>query len=163
MSLKIIVAMANNRVIGKDNRMPWHIPEDLAHFKQTTLGQAIIMGHNTYLSIGKALPERKNIVLSRDVDLVLPDAEVMHDFAKALAKYPDAFIIGGAVVFAAALPLAEYLYITHIDDDIEGDTYFPEVDWTLFKCLNCQAQSAGNGQYQLRYCVYQRKTVETSS
>jgi dihydrofolate reductase len=148
--------MADKRVIGQNNRMPWHIPEDLAYFKKTTMGHTVIMGKNTYLSLGKALPGRKNIVLSRSLDLELPDAEVIHDFLDAINMYPDAFIIGGAQIFEMSLPYVKLLYITHIDQDIEGDTFFPEVDYSRFKCLSCTERTSEDGQYPLKFCVYER-------
>ena len=154
--LKIIVAMANDRVIGQDNRMPWHIPEDLAHFRQTTMGHSVIMGRNTYLSIGKALEGRKNIVLSRNTEFNPVDAIVYRDFKAAIADYPEAFIIGGAYVFAQALPYARQLYITHIDLDIHGDTRFPEIDLSQYQLLSCTSSLSRDGKYPLRFCLYQR-------
>jgi len=154
--LKIIVAMANDRVIGQDNSMPWHIPEDLAHFRQTTMGHSVIMGKNTYLSIGKALDGRTNIVLSRDPEFRPPDSVVYHDIAAAIEDYPEAFIIGGAKVFEQALPYAGQLYITHIDLDIPGDTRFPEIDLAKYQLLSCKASISRDGTYPLRFCLYQR-------
>lgn len=136
--------------------MPWHIPEDLAYFKKTTLGHTVIMGSNTYRSIGKALPGRRNIVLSRSIELKLPDAEVYHSFEAAINAHPDAFVIGGAQLFALALPLASTLYITHIDQYIAGDTRFPELDLCAYRCLSCTENSSTNGQYPMRFCVYGR-------
>lgn len=154
--LKIIVAMANDRVIGQDNRMPWHIPEDLAHFRQTTMGHSVIMGRNTYLSIGKALEGRKNIVLSRNTEFNPVDAIVYRDFKAAIADYPEAFIIGGANVFAQALPYARQLYITHIDMNIPGDTRFPEINLSQYQLQNCTSSISRDGKYPLRFCLYQR-------
>lgn len=156
MSLKIIVAMTQDRVIGKDNQMPWHIPEDLAHFKRETTGHSIIMGRKTYLSIGRALPNRQNIVLSRDEAFAGKDLIVYHSLAEAIAAEPDAFIIGGAAIFEQALPLVDELYITHIEADIEGDRKFPELDWSLWQEQACTELLAASG-YKLRFCKYKRK------
>lgn len=156
MSLKIIVAMTQNRVIGKDNKMPWHLPEDLAHFKRTTTGHTVIMGRKTYLSIGKALPNRKNIVLTRDESFSAQDAVVYHSLAEAIADEPDAFILGGADIFEQALPLVNDLYITHIETEIDGDRQFPSVDWQLWQEEECTKLHSKSG-YELRVCRYKRK------
>jgi len=156
LSLKIIVAMTQGRVIGKDNQMPWHIPEDLAHFKRITTGHSIIMGRKTYLPIGRALPNRKNIVLSRDESFAGKDLVVYHSLAEAIAAEPDAFIIGGAAIFEQALPLVDELYITHIEAEIDGDRKFPELDWQLWHEEECQEADTKSG-YKLRFCKYKRK------
>ena len=132
----IIVAMTDKRIIGKGNDLPWHIPEDLKHFKRQTLGQTVIMGENTYLSIGKALPNRNNIVISPDMRSD-GSITVCSDLDEALAAAQrfgkKIFIIGGAYTYEHALPYADYLYISHIKKDYEGDVYFPIFDldhWT---------------------------------
>lgn len=148
--------MTQNRVIGKDNKMPWHLPEDLAYFKRTTTGHSVIMGRKTYLSIGKALPNRKNIVLTRDDTFSAEDAVVYHSLSEAIADEPDAFILGGADIFEQALPLAQELYITHIEAEIDGDRQFPSVDWQLWQEEEC-AELDSKGGYKLRFCRYKRK------
>jgi len=127
----MIAAMAHGRVIGADNDMPWHMPADLKHFKQVTLGKPVIMGRKTYESIGKALPGRQNIVITRQADFTLPDADVLTtiDDAVALARQSDVeeiMIIGGGTLYQAMLPHADRLYLTFIDLDVPGDTYFPD-------------------------------------
>lgn len=128
--LALIVAMARNRVIGKDGKLPWHLPEDLAHFKRTTLGHAVIMGRVTHESIGRPLPSRRNIVLSRSPSASFPGCEVASDLTTALSLArttdPLPFVIGGVRVFEEALPLTTEVHLTAIDREIEGDTYFPE-------------------------------------
>jgi len=128
-SLALIAAVARNGVIGKGGALPWHLSEDLKHFKKTTDGHAIIMGRKTHQSIGRALPGRRNIVITRAVGAVFPGCETAHslDEAIALARSTDPcpFVIGGASVYAEALPLATELHLTQIDQDVEGDTYFP--------------------------------------
>jgi dihydrofolate reductase len=128
--ISLIVAMAHNRVIGKDNGMPWHLPADLKHFKAVTLGKPVIMGRKTFESIGKALPKRRNLVVSRNPDYQAPGCEVIHSLEAALAlvkDVPEVCIIGGAQLFEEALPQADRLYLTFIDLHVEGDTFFP--DW----------------------------------
>jgi len=128
--INIIVAMANNRTIGLDNKMPWHLPADLRHFKAITMDHPIIMGRKTYQSIGKALPGRRNIVVSRAADYKLEDAEVVQDLDQAVAScgdVSDVMIIGGATIYEQMLAKADRLYLTFIELDVEGDTYFP--DW----------------------------------
>lgn len=127
--ISLIVAMAHNRVIGKNNGMPWHLPADLKHFKKITSGKPVIMGRKTFESIGKALPNRRNIVISRNAAYQAPDCEVVTSLSAALALVADAneiCIIGGAQIFQEALPMADRLYLTFIDLKIEGDTFFPE-------------------------------------
>ncbi len=129
--LSIIVAMAKNRVIGRDNQLPWHLPADLRHFKQTTMGHPIIMGRKTYESIGRPLPGRQNIVITRNPDFQAEGCLVVHSLQEALAAVPEAeevFIIGGASLYREALPLADRIYLTLVDAEVEGDTFFPELD-----------------------------------
>jgi dihydrofolate reductase len=114
--------------------MPWHIPEDLRYFKRLTMGGTVVMGRKTYESIGKPLPGRTNVVITRQSDFHPAGTEIAHSLEEAVARYPDAFIIGGAEIYRQALPLADRLYITRIKADYEGDTLFPdwnENDWTL--------------------------------
>lgn len=130
MKISMIAAMAKGRVIGKDNTMPWHLPADFAWFKQKTLGKPVIMGRKTYESIGRPLPGRRNIVISRDENWAAEGVESVTstDAAIALAgAVEEAVIIGGGTIYTACLPRADKLYLTFIDADIEGDTCFP--DW----------------------------------
>ncbi|MBT0585394.1 type 3 dihydrofolate reductase [Alteromonas oceanisediminis] len=129
----MIAAMTPARVIGAQNTMPWHLPADLQHFKRVTLGKPVIMGRNTYESIGKALPGRPNIVVSSRDDYVLPDASVVNHCEKALElaqSYAgeEVMIIGGGRIYQSFLPQAQRLYLTLIDADIKGDTYFPNYE-----------------------------------
>lgn len=130
MKISMIAAMAKNRIIGKNNQMPWHLPADLKHFKAVTLGKPVIMGRLTYESIGKALPGRKNIVITNNKTYSLPDATVVHSCESALrnasAEANEVMIIGGGAIYKAFLPKADQLFITFIDLDIEGDTQFPD-------------------------------------
>ncbi len=131
MSLTIIVARAGNGVIGRGNALPWRLPEDLAHFKRTTLDHPVIMGRRTWDSIGKPLPQRRNIVVTRNATWQADGAERASSLDEALAlcaEDAEAFVIGGAQLFVAALPKADHAIVTEIGRDIEGDTFFRALD-----------------------------------
>ena len=131
MTLSLIVAVDENNGIGKDNKLPWHLPADLKHFKALTTGHPIIMGRKTFESIGKALPNRRNIVISRQTDYVAEGVSVVSSLDEALeiCKTDDeSFVIGGAEIFKYALPLANILYLTVIHHEFNADTFFPEIN-----------------------------------
>ncbi|KAG1649066.1 Dihydrofolate reductase type 3 [Nymphon striatum] len=139
MKLSMIVAMGEDRVIGIDNKMPWHLPADLAWFKKTTLGSPIIMGRKTYDSIGRPLPGRLNIILSRNTDLKIEGCTVVNslsDALKAAEGSDEVFIVGGAHLYEKFLQDADYLYITKIDAKFEGDTFFPDYTQYAWKQLD---------------------------
>lgn len=131
LQLTAIVAMTPERIIGRDGTLPWHLPADLAFFKRTTAGHAIVMGRKTFDSIGRPLPKRRNIVLTRDPNWLAPGVEVIHDPAD-LAKLPGlagrVFIIGGAEVYQVFLPLLDDLLVSHLQESHPGDTRFPEFE-----------------------------------
>lgn len=129
--ISIIVAMARGRVIGGDNKLLWHISEDLRRFKSITMGCPIIMGRKSYESIGRPLPGRQNIVLSRDENLKIEGCEVVGTIDEAIGlcqKDKEIFIIGGGQVYAQAMDFADRLYITYVEKEYQGDTFFPEID-----------------------------------
>jgi dihydrofolate reductase len=129
--LSIIVAMAKNRTIGIDNTLPWRIPADLQHFKKLTMGHHMIMGRKTFDSIGKPLPGRTTVVVSRNRSLKIAGCIIAHSLEEALAACAgddEIIIVGGAELYAQALPLVDTLYITEIQQDVEGDAHFPEFD-----------------------------------
>lgn len=140
MKISLIVAMARNRVIGKDNKMPWHLPEDLRYFKRVTLNKPVIMGRNTFESIGKPLPQRSNIIISRNAAYQVEGALVVNSLEQALQLAADIhqqqqtqedgelMIIGGAQIYAQALPLADRLYLTEVAAEPEGDAFFPAIE-----------------------------------
>ena len=133
--LSIIVAMSSNRAIGINNTLPWHLTEDLKHFKSLTTGHTIIMGRKTYESIGKPLPNRRNIVVSRNLDTFYDDVEIVHSLEDAFSissNDEEVFIIGGSNIYEQSLNLVEYLYITEIAKAFEGDAFFPEIDKSLW-------------------------------
>jgi dihydrofolate reductase len=132
--LSLIAAVSKNGVIGRDQTLPWHLPEDLKRFKETTYGAPVIMGRKTFQSIGRLLPGRKNIIITRQRDWIVPHAIVVPDLESALAKAGgddgaaahDVFVIGGGEIYRMALPRADRLYITEIDLKVDGDVYFPQ-------------------------------------
>jgi dihydrofolate reductase len=127
--LTAVVAMTGSRVIGRDGTLPWHLPEDLAFFKRTTLGHAVVMGRKTYESIGRPLPKRRNIVLTRDRNWSAPGVEVIHDPGD-LDRLPGlegrVYVIGGSEIYAALLGRTDELLVSHVFAEHEGDTWFPE-------------------------------------
>ncbi len=161
-NIALIVAMANNRVIGNNNQIPWHLSADLKHFKQITLGKPIIMGRGTFESIGKPLPGRHNIVITRNQQWTAADVSVAHSLTEALQQAGDdteIMIIGGNHVYNEALPLATRLYITYVDTVVNGDTYFPEWDqqeWDEVQRKPHQADA--NNPFDYCFCVYERQT-----
>ncbi len=135
--VSLIVAMNQQRVIGKGNKLPWHLPEDLKHFKRLTMGKPIIMGRKTWESIGRPLPGRRNIVVSGQSDLLLSGATVVASPAAALQLAmaeasanggDEVFIIGGSAIYQSLLPSVQNLYLTEVDLAVEGDAWFPELD-----------------------------------
>jgi dihydrofolate reductase len=137
MKVSLIVAAAQNRVIGRNNNLPWYLPNDLKYFKQATMGKPIIMGRKTYDSIGKPLPGRPNIIITRNSEFTAEGVIVARSLKDAIAQAEDlafingaeeVMIIGGAQIYAESLPSADRLYLTEVHADVEGDAYFPEYD-----------------------------------
>ena len=139
MLISLIVAMAENRVIGRGNQMPWHLPADLRHFKSVTLGKPVIMGRKTFESIGRPLPGRRNVVISRNANWHADGVESVNSLDAALALVQDAdevMIIGGGQLYREALPLAQRLYLTHIELPVsDADTWFP--DYSQYQWQQC--------------------------
>ncbi len=156
--ISLIVAFDENRLIGVDNKMPWHFKEDLQYFKQTTLHHDVLMGRKTFESIlsynNCPLPKRHNVVLSRSFDYSHEDVTVINDLKGYLTAYPvdkELFVIGGASIYEQALAIADRLYITHVKGDYTGDTYFPMYDASLFTCIKEDVCGP------LVFAVYERK------
>jgi dihydrofolate reductase len=127
--ISLIAAISENRVIGRDNALPWHIPEDLKRFKEITKGHPVIMGRKTYESIGRLLPKRTNIIVTRDMGYMVDGAVIVHSLNDALdivANEGEVFIIGGGQIFEQAMKIANKLYLTIVHTEIEGDAYFPD-------------------------------------
>ncbi len=135
MNLTLVAAVARNGVIGRDNDMPWHIPADLKHFKALTLGKTMLMGRRTYLSIGRPLPGRTTLVLTRQPDWTADGVTVVHSVAQALdlAGANELIIAGGGDLYAQVIEVANRLEITHIDQQIAGDTVFPTIDLDVWR------------------------------
>lgn len=148
MEIILIVAMTAKLVIGKDNTIPWHIPGEQQFFKRVTMGHPLVMGRKTYESIGRPLPGRTNIIITRQQDYGVPGATVVSSFEEALDQCQGAekvFIIGGSWPFREGLKLADTLLLTVIDEDIEGDTFFPEFSEEEFELTNSHRVEASTG------------------
>lgn len=125
----LLAALGRNRVIGRGGEMPWHLPEDLKHFKHTTMGHPMVMGRKTFESIGRVLPGRRTIVITRRPDWHHPDVEAAHSLPEALSLAgpgDEVFVVGGGEVYREAMPFAQRLVLTEVRDSPEGDTFFPE-------------------------------------
>lgn len=158
----ILVALSENRCIGKDGQTPWHFPADLRRFKEQTVGQSVIMGRKTYESIGKPLPDRCNIVLSRTISplkssplLVVQDLQEAFSIAENFCGSEIAFVIGGAEIYKLALPYVDELRITLIPGNYSGDTFFPE--WNATEWLMTEQES---GPSLLKFLIYKRRQCE---
>lgn len=130
MKISLIVAMANNRTIGINNQLPWHLSADLKRFKQLTMGNPILMGRKTHESIGRPLPGRDNLIITHNVDYQAAGCLTFHNIADVLLHChdkPELFVIGGSSLYNDLLPVADTLYVTTIDQDFVGDTFFPEI------------------------------------
>lgn len=162
MNISLIVAMDRNRVIGNKNQLPWHLPADLKHFKELTMGKPIIMGRKTFESIGKPLPGRRNLIVSTQQDYQVNGCEVFSSLVSAIEAAQkdqhEIMIIGGATIFAQALPLASRLYLTIIDHEFTGDTFFPvwvKTEWQEIK----REQHAPDEKNVYRYSFVDLKRV----
>jgi len=160
--LAILAAVASNRTIGLNNTLPWHLPADLKHFKALTLGQIIVMGRRTYESIGRPLPGRTNVVLTRRQDLNLPDVGLAQSIEEAVNRYADSdktiFIIGGATLYQQALPLCQRLYLTEIQQDFPGDTFFPEFNRNDWQEISREIHYASDSsEMEFHFVVLDRK------
>lgn len=147
----LLVAMAKNRVIGINNQLPWYLPEDLKHFKSLTMGHAIVMGRKTYESIGRPLPGRINIIVTRQQSYMIPEAIVVHSIEHALRMCEEhdnggdeSFIIGGEELYRQTLAISQRIYVTEIQSTFEGDAFFPEIDPSEWKEIDRQKYSGEN-------------------
>ena len=164
MKISLLVAVAENRVIGRDGGLPWHLSADLKRFKKLTLGHAVIMGRKTFESIGRPLPRRRSIVLSRDPSYAPEGAEVAGSLDEALAlaagedeDEDEVFVIGGGSVFAAALPKADRLYLTRVHAEVSGDVLFPDLDLGSWKLRSEERHAADERHdHAFSFLVYDR-------
>ncbi|RIW28489.1 dihydrofolate reductase [Bacillus salacetis] len=161
--ISFIWAMDENGVIGYENKLPWRIPEDLKFFKEKTMGHPIVMGRKTFESIGKPLPGRENIVLTRDVSYEAEGCIVYHEIEDVLhyaeEKEVEVMVTGGAEIFKKFIPFADKLYVTRIYETFEGDTFFPELDWDDYQLISTQ-QGIENEQNPYHYVfeIYEKKS-----
>ncbi len=161
MIISIIAAMDINRLIGNNNQLPWYLPADFAHFKAVTMGKPIIMGRKTYESIGKPLPGRANIVLSRNPDVSFEGVECVNSVADALALVPDAeevMVIGGSTIYEMLLPQVNRLYFTYVEAEFNGDAWFPAFDEQQWQeTESVIRQSDEKNKYNCRFVTLERK------
>jgi dihydrofolate reductase len=163
--LELIAAVAKNGVIGRNGQLPWHLPDDLKRFKELTFGHPILMGRKTYESIGRPLPGRRNIVISETLSNAPTGTDLARslDDALNLIKSPQepAFIIGGAVLYAAALPHAQTLHLTEVDAEIDGDAFFPAFDKGAWRVIEELPHPKDDSHaLPFRFCTYQRRVLK---
>ena len=158
--IALIVAIDQNNAIGKDNQLLWHLPKDLSFFKNVTSGNAIIMGRKTFESIGKALPNRRNIVISTQKDLQFNGAEITSSLNAAieLVGNADCYIIGGGSIYQQSLSLVDRLYITKVAANFEADTFFPTINWDEWTLVSKEDHPSDEKHaYAFSFCVYDKK------
>ncbi len=153
MTIILLAAVGANHVIGRDGEMPWHLPEDLAHFKATTMGHTLVMGRKTYDSIGRALPGRRTIVMTSQIGWHAPSVEVAHSLAEALALAgpTEVFIVGGGEIYQQAMPFADLLMLTEVDQSPEGDVVFPTIEPAHWR------ETARQAHEGFAFVTYERK------
>ncbi len=156
-----LVAMAKNRVIGRDNTLPWRLSADLKRFKQLTMGHTLVMGRKTYESIGRPLPGRRMVVITRQPGFRPEGVQVVHSLEEALAAAPadeqELFIGGGAEIYRQAMPLTDRLYLTVIEREVEGDAYFPELDPSSREQVDEEAHLGAEEPLPYRFLTYDRR------
>lgn len=163
MIISAIVAASKNWVIGKDNEIPWYIPNDLRYFRRMTLGHHIILGRKNYESIGKPLPKRTNLIITRDTDFEAPGCLVMHNIDDAInhakkQKEEEVFICGGGQIYAQTMDRVDKLYFTEIEAVVEGDVFFPEIDFSKWNQISIERNQADERhEYGYNFMVYERK------
>lgn len=167
MKISFVVAAADNRCIGINNNLPWHLPEDLKFFKRVTMGKPIIMGRKTFESIGKPLPGRTNIVITNNknyshegikIASSLDEAIKIADAVAQIDGKDEVMVIGGAGIYHLCLPRADRLYYTKVHANVHGDAFFPEVDWREWKLLSQEEHKASeNNPHDYSFCIYERK------
>jgi len=160
MKMSLIAAMDRNRLIGNKNQLPWHLPADLAHFKQVTMGKPIVMGRKTYESIGKPLPGRTNIVISRS-DYKAEGVEVVSSICAAVAKVANAdelVVIGGSTIYEMVIDVVDQMYLTFVEAEFTGDTWFPAFDSEKWFISSEEKHAADEkNKYDYRYVTYEKK------
>ena len=155
--VKIIVATSKNNVIGDSNKLIWHLPADLKRFKEITTGHPIVMGRKTYESIGRPLPNRRNIIITRDEQYQVDGCEVVNSIEESLLlTNNDCFIIGGGEIYKQSLPIAQQIFMTVIDEDFDGDTNFPELDKSWYVSSKVNYQQDEKNPHNYSFILYER-------
>ncbi len=163
MIISSIVAVAKNRVIGNDNDIPWRLSTDLKYFKKQTSGHHIIMGRKSFLSIGKPLPNRTNVIVTRDPYFIASNCIVVHSIPEALKiaekrGETEAFITGGGMIYEQTMDIVDRLYITEVDAEPEGDVHFPEIDYSKWKLISEDPRNEGErDDHKFNFKIYERK------
>ena len=165
--ISLIAAVAENGVVGRNNQLPWHLPEDLKYFKRTTMGKPVLMGRKTFASIGKPLPGRSNIVVSRQLDLEIPGVCVVADITSGIALASaqaagdgreELMVVGGAEIYRLCLPLAQRLYLTEVHAAVAGDAYFPDRDPGQWReCFREHHAASGSNPHDYSFVIYERR------
>ncbi len=160
--LSIIVAKAKNNVIGKNNKIIWNLPEDLKKFKELTTGHTIIMGRKTFESIGRVLPNRKHIIFSQNPDFKVNDenVEIVHSMLQIQEYIEDDnenFVIGGAMIYNLLMPYVKKMYVTQINKEFDGDTFFPRIDEEVWNVVEKVSERDENSNLDYEYVTYERK------
>lgn len=173
MKIALVVAAADNRCIGINNALPWHLPEDLKFFKRTTMGKPIIMGRLTFESIGRPLPGRTNIVISNNKNYAHDGIKVANSLEEALNiaaaitqadGVDEVMVIGGAGIYQLSLPHADRLYYTRVHARVNGDAFFPEINWSEWQLLSQEDhRAAGNNPYDYSFLLYEKRLYEKAS
>ncbi len=167
MQLSLIVAASENGVIGRKGTLPWRLPKDLKHFKATTLGGTLLMGRKTWDSIGKPLPQRRSLVMSRNPDFEAPGAEVFPDLEASLAAARndrELFVIGGAALYRLTLPRADRLYLTRVHAEVEGDVFLPPIDFSQWELREETAHPADERHaFPFTFLTYQKRQQPTET
>lgn len=164
MAISLIVAMDENGVIGHNNSLPWKLPRDLQHVKELTEGSTIVLGRKNFESIGRALPDRRNIILTRNKEFIAKDCEIFYskeEILQAIEDDQNVFIFGGEEIYKIFMEYVEVIYVTRILHSFEGDTYFPEVDWDQwYKVLEQKGITDEKNIYEHTFFIYEKKEVE---
>ncbi len=162
MNISCIVAVAQNNIIGKDNDIPWYLPADLQYFKKTTLGHTVIMGRNCYTSIGRPLPKRTNIIITRDPFFISSNCLIARSIPEALSLAhsegeSEVFIIGGGQIYEQSTELWDKLYLTEVDLKVDGDVFFPEVDFKKWKMTSVEAyEKDDKNEYNYTFKIFEK-------
>jgi dihydrofolate reductase len=159
--ISLIAAIGKNRELGFKNKLPWHLPDDLKHFREITTGHAVVMGRRTFESIGKPLPNRKNIVMARSLDFEAPGFLVAHSFGEVLAlagNDTEVFVIGGAETYATALPVAKRMYLTFVDAEVPADSFFPDFNEAEWREISSEHHPADDRHpYSFTFKIFERQ------